>query len=239
MATKKRARTVTARARKDDDKQARRELIVQAAHALFQDAPYAKISMEAVAQKSALAKGTVYLYFGTKEELFLAVLQSLLGAWFDDVEKRLSTASGPLGAIGLIQIFASTVSERSALSRLIADAGALEQNVGFEAASAYKRWLQARLTQTGAELEARFQVLAKGEGFRVLIHLYTMIVGMSQLTQPSAIILDVVETLELKEFALRFESELMFVVYHYLLGLEHRGSQPAADPKRKARAKKA
>jgi AcrR family transcriptional regulator len=49
--------------------------------------------MAEVAACSGLAKGTLYLYFETKEELLLALLKDLLDDWFDELDAELA-ASG-------------------------------------------------------------------------------------------------------------------------------------------------
>jgi len=59
--------------RKEKEKEQRRNAIVEAAQSLFFSKPYDEITIEAVAEKAQLAKGTVYLYFKSKEELYLAV----------------------------------------------------------------------------------------------------------------------------------------------------------------------
>ncbi len=82
------------RARKDEDKEARRQLILAEALALYTATSYAEVKMADVAERSKLAKGTVFLYFPTKEALFLALLEDLLFAWFEKLEGLLSSAEG-------------------------------------------------------------------------------------------------------------------------------------------------
>jgi len=59
--------------RKEKEKEQRRNTIIDAAQALFFAKPYDEITMEAIAEKVRLAKGTVYLYFNSKEEVYSAV----------------------------------------------------------------------------------------------------------------------------------------------------------------------
>jgi len=80
------------KARNAEDKAERRADLLKAAAAVFDTVPYAKITMAEVAQRAGLSKGTVYLYFETKEELFLALLEDLLFAWYDTLDRRLDAA---------------------------------------------------------------------------------------------------------------------------------------------------
>ena len=59
--------------RREKEKEQRRKLILDAAQALFFSKHYDEITIEEIAEKSQLAKGTLYLYFKSKEALYSAV----------------------------------------------------------------------------------------------------------------------------------------------------------------------
>lgn len=77
------------RALRDDQKQVRRQALIDIAWQLFQANSYPAITMAEVAERAGLAKGTLYLYFRTKEELFLA-MQQQFATWFDDLDTQLA-----------------------------------------------------------------------------------------------------------------------------------------------------
>ena len=94
------------RARNTEDKQQRRQAILDVAWALFQETSYAAVTMNGVAERAGLAKGTMYLYFKTKEELFLTLQiaqlqsksgQATLGTGGTQTTPNSSTASGCKG----------------------------------------------------------------------------------------------------------------------------------------------
>ena len=62
--------------RKEREKQKRREEIVQAAEKVFFSKGFALATMDDIAEKAELSKGTLYLYFKCKEDLHLAVAQN-------------------------------------------------------------------------------------------------------------------------------------------------------------------
>lgn len=62
------------RARSMQDKHEKRHHIIVTALNVFKTHDYQKITMNLIAQKSKIAKGTLYIYFQTKEELFLNIL---------------------------------------------------------------------------------------------------------------------------------------------------------------------
>lgn len=59
--------------RKEREKQRRRNDIIDAAEQVFFEKGIQKATMDEVAEKAELSKGTLYLYFGSKEELHLAI----------------------------------------------------------------------------------------------------------------------------------------------------------------------
>ncbi len=67
--------------RRERERQARRQAILQSAARLFRDRPYDDVRVEEIAAAADLAKGTVYLYFPDKDaivaELASAVLAEL------------------------------------------------------------------------------------------------------------------------------------------------------------------
>jgi AcrR family transcriptional regulator len=60
---------------------ARRAQILRCARRLFTHRPYAGVSMEEVATAAGMRRGLVNHYFGTKRELFLAVVRDILSAF--------------------------------------------------------------------------------------------------------------------------------------------------------------
>ena len=63
------------RARSQTDKDARRQLLLQAALDEFFERGFAAARMEDIARRVDLSKGTVYLYFKSKDDLFRALIE--------------------------------------------------------------------------------------------------------------------------------------------------------------------
>jgi AcrR family transcriptional regulator len=59
-------------------KEDRPQEITEAAFSVFADKGYASARVEEVAQRAGVSKGLLYLYFKTKEELFKAVIRSVV-----------------------------------------------------------------------------------------------------------------------------------------------------------------
>ena len=70
--------------RRSRRKDARPSELLDAAYELFVEHGYAATRVEAVAQRAGVSKGTLFLYFTSKEELFKAVIHETLAGRFDE-----------------------------------------------------------------------------------------------------------------------------------------------------------
>ena len=82
------------RARSDDAKRARHQFILSTAEQLLRNEGFDAFTMNKLAAATDLAKGTLYLYFATREELVLALYTDLHDGWihrFIAAEKQMVT----------------------------------------------------------------------------------------------------------------------------------------------------
>ena len=75
-------------------KDARAPEILSAALACFAEKGFAATRMEDVATRAGITKGTVYLYFESKEALFKALAQSEIGTRLAEVTERIAAFEG-------------------------------------------------------------------------------------------------------------------------------------------------
>ncbi len=64
--------------RKQQERQARRRRIQSAAREVFAERGYAKASIEHIAKQAGLSVGAIYLYFRSKEDLYVSLLEETL-----------------------------------------------------------------------------------------------------------------------------------------------------------------
>ena len=64
------------RSMSEEEKQERREMILEAAKKRFQRFGYSKTTMDEIAIDAGISKGTIYLYFENKEDIFNELLSS-------------------------------------------------------------------------------------------------------------------------------------------------------------------
>jgi len=201
------------RARNDAEKRERRMDILGAALELFEVEPAALATVAAVAQRAGLAKGTVYLYFTSREAIYLALLEDQLHAWMGRFEAALpepaavpaQNAPEPLAlADTLADAFCAYPLAHRAMLRLASLANALlERNIEAAAALRFRRGFRQRLTALGARVDT-LGGLAAGTGLGLLQQGYALLLGLWQLDEPAPVIRDVLSSDELAALTANF-----------------------------------
>jgi TetR/AcrR family transcriptional regulator, fatty acid metabolism regulator protein len=80
---------------KERQREEREQLILDAAAALLVEKGYHEMSMDEIAARVGIAKGTVYLHFPSKEELLFALTKRDMGNFIETIDQHLAQASTP------------------------------------------------------------------------------------------------------------------------------------------------
>jgi AcrR family transcriptional regulator len=169
----------------DEDKLVRRQAILDAAAAELLEHPERLAAVEEVARRAGLAKGTVYLYFTTKEEIYLAVHEQNSHQFFDTLEALLARERPRPSLKRLTRNVVEAINRNPAYLPLAVQCPSLERNVEVEAVVRCKGGIGERLQRIGAGVEAMYPALRRGDGARLLIRSYALMLGLWQLTAPS------------------------------------------------------
>lgn len=210
------------RARREEDKDERRRVLLDAALALFEEQSYGHVKVADVAARAGLAKGTVFVYYQTKESLFLALTQQLLVEWMGSLERELEEVRGRLGAARAARMLAGSIAARPTFTRLLAILGSvLEQEADVDRIAAFKTELATGLAKAGALLERKVAVLGPGGGVHFLVRTYALIVGLHSLCDVSPNARRVLDARpDLAGLRFEFEPELESALVLLLVGME-------------------
>lgn len=168
------------RALSDDDKALRRNAILAAARELFVRDSHQLPSAAQIAQASGLAKGTVYLYFRTKEEIFVALLAQEFDGLLRRISSYLESAALAQGLDGLLQEVCEYIATHPEFLRLDAMAySVLEQNLSEAYLLEFKTSLTQTLVSTGQRVDLALQLPA-GRGAALLLRTHALIRGLWQ-----------------------------------------------------------
>ena len=166
----------------DDERAERRRQLLAAAHALFR-AKGELPSVALIAESAGVAKGSVYNSFSTKEEIFVALLEDRFSGLLAQVIATIATL--PRGAKAAAEEFADSYAASVAqYPDLLALAGmtnaVLEKNLPMEAMLNFKTGLAAGLQAAGEALEQRDRKIARGAGADLLLHTWSLTLGLWQ-----------------------------------------------------------
>lgn len=194
---------------------------MESALQLVEAGNYHDISMSKVARAAGLAKGTLYLYFETKEELFLAIFSEMFEVFFAELNHELNQMEHQT-IEELANFTGSFISSRPLLMRFMTlSHTVLEQNTKAEAIIAFKQATLANTAKTGANLERLLPFIPQGQGAAVVLTVNALILGAQQLTHPSPNVKEILEMHpELRPFNLNTETFLTHLIKTHLQGLE-------------------
>jgi AcrR family transcriptional regulator len=173
---------MTQRAYDSTSKEQRRQVILEAASSLFEKTDGTLPSVAQIAEAAGLGKGTIYIYYRTKEEIFAALL---LERWLPVLQILEEEFTRPeLALIERIDTFISRFVEyvRSFPSLLRLDAlskEVLERNMSQTALLAHKGVFLKYLDRAGKTLENAL-ALEPGRGFKLLTRTHAMTRGLWQ-----------------------------------------------------------
>ena len=202
-------RRVTKRARNAEAKDERRADILRAALDLFSEHPYGKVTMAALARHTGLAKGTVYLYFDTKEAVFLALLLEQLDDWYAALSPRLEALPADEILDRMPDIVARSLATRPSLIRLLGLLHTtLERNVEVGLAREFKQRHCDLMAGPAKVLEDKVSGFAPGAGAQLMMRTHALVVGIGQMANPSASAAAAIDCPELAVFKIDFEGEL-------------------------------
>jgi AcrR family transcriptional regulator len=221
------------RAIAEEDKEVRRHALLDAAEALFLEHPDRVASVAEVAGAAGLAKGTVYLYFPSKEEMLLSLHERHVARFFSALMRLLAGSR----AVGFDEVWRVTrdnlVRAPGYLPLTSRCFGLLDRDIPTETAVAFKIRVGQALAAAGAGLERHFPALPPGGGVTLLQHSYGLIVGLWQLMHPIERFGTAMERTELAMFKRDYERE----IEQALRALWYGAMSPAGErPAAKARA---
>jgi AcrR family transcriptional regulator len=210
------------RAMTEVQKEARRADILKVALHRFTLTPYDALSMADTAEEAGVAKGTLYLYFKSKEEMFLAIYSDQLNAWFDELDRELQAAGREASIAGFVQLVGETLTRRPELLRLIAILHTvLERNVDYAAAKRFRSWMKERVAKTGALVERHLPFLIPGQGAQLFLKINALVIGFQHMAEPSEVMREVLAEPDMALFRVDLQRSLLETLSTLLMGLAY------------------
>lgn len=215
---------VKRRAVSEEQKAQRREDILNSARELFQNCTrYDAILMKHIAENIKLTKGTLYLYFKTKEEVFLSLYEQEFVALCERMQRGiLLKANGgarKLDASDIQEVLVQSVTGHDTFLRLNGLLhSVLEQNIEFETALRFKTMLRDLMLESAAVFEANVAGVGAGRGAELLLLVHEVTIGAYHTASPSPCLDLVFERPDMQFMKLHFDEEFPKLLGYLLKG---------------------
>lgn len=167
------------RAIRAEDKALRLEAILDAAERLWLARSGIMPSMAEIAIECGLGKGTLYLYFRSKEALFLALHERHLRAFLGRVAER-AMREEPMTIEDMLAVLRRFITDTPGFLPL-ASLGLLERHVPLELGFEFEQRTHAGLNAAVEALYPHFPRITRG----LMLQSYGLILGLWQLMRPS------------------------------------------------------
>jgi AcrR family transcriptional regulator len=215
----KRAMTESAKAEKA-------KLILDTAYELYKKSTFDEIKMSDIAKAANVSKGTLFIYYSTKEILFMEML-------FLEYEKRylnlenlilsLETMTYEEFKTLFLSEMESILDQDSVLIRLSAIKNTiLEKNIDYDTAIKASMGLYASLEKIVRLLTERVKYLTVESSFDLLLAQNAIIVGYVNMASIPEVLRNVIDDNDLKGFRLDFKKNALIAMEYYLDGLYDR-----------------
>lgn len=158
--------------------------------------------MNDLAQNAGLAKGTLYLYFTTKEQLFLAMLEERLTDLLLRMENALAGLRPGNPRTVAEAIVVAVAQDWDVLPLMLLWEPVLEHNVDLQSVLEFRRRLTPHLDRLGQRLESTLPEL-RGRGVETLVQLRAYMAGVQQMvSSPPEVLSQVSSDAALKRWSI-------------------------------------
>lgn len=166
-------------------KNAHREKIVDACETLYQSRTFSEITFAEIGKTSGFTRTSIYTYFHTKEEIFLALLQREYGKWIKELE-NIEQTKVKLTASKLAKMLALSLQNRVQLLKLLSmNLYAIEENSRDENLLEFKRVYKASLDAVDRCFRKFDPKASPAESYAFSYHFFPFMYGIYPYVFPS------------------------------------------------------
>lgn len=206
------------RATTEQERAALRRRILDATATLLARWSLDDVNVDRIAALAGIAKGTVYLYFRTREELVLEVFDRCHGLWLDALEAQLREDRAPLSPDEVAGLTVSTLLDNLLLVRLYGQIGAvINGSVSPEAGHRFRLRQTTRINSTALALESRLPGVTSTQAAMWLFRVEAFTAGIAPLAQPTRAVAGAFADPGRPALNLDLESELQYIAVTMLL----------------------
>lgn len=220
------------RARNAEQREVRRDAILDVARELLVQFPVREISLRELSRRVGLSKTNVVRYFETREAIFFALLNLLIEEWLEGLPMELPSPGATPAEI--MYALARSVARRPAICELWSSLGAeLETNISAAEVRAFKL-AHADRQKALAELLRERLILSEFAQARELVQLLILLIaGLWPFANPSPSVQEALKDPALAGSRIKFADHLGRLLLIAVTGILH---APSGAPARTERS---
>jgi AcrR family transcriptional regulator len=210
------------RARRPEQRELRRQEILDAAEELLTSSPVEEISLRELARRLDVSKTHIVRYFESREGVFLELLNRMRLAWLDAAATEWPAAPCPPDAV--MQALADTLAARPVLAQLWSLLpSVLERNVSADTVRAYKLTDLAHRTRLAGLIRERVPAIAAEDALLLTEHIVIGLVGLWPFSTPPPAVVEATADPRLARSRVNFAARYGELLQVMLAGLTARG----------------
>ena len=162
-----------------------------------------------MAKRAGVAKGTIYLYFHNKDELYMAVLEYRARMWVEAIAGVLESRRDPFTVSDIVAAISGHILDSPGVLILGTLANGIEEHdVGRDEEMRFRTSIAFMAAQVGAVIEDGLPGLAAGQGAALFLRSIAYSLGVWQLIQPAKVMEEIRRRDELSPLRMEFGKEL-------------------------------
>jgi len=198
---------INRRARSAEQKALRRQTVLDAAETYFLEVGYEAFSMTQLAKKAGVVKGTLYLYFKTREELFLTLYEQSLIRWSEVFIASLTDLM-PSKAYAQV-LYETACADGTFLPLLIRLEHVIEHNVAIPRLIKSKRVFISQVEVVAERTSAALK-LSKAQAQEIVKTMGVLLIGATRADQGPSLDKEELPR-DVQDLIVSFSSEPLFV----------------------------
>ena len=173
------------RARTDKNKEKRWDEIIDSTTELFEEFPFAKISLSNISKNTSFTRANLYSYVSSKDEIFLKILLKDFGSWVKHLEKKTKSKSD-ISSEEFIRIWCDSINEHKRLFHLfVLLKFVIEENVGLEPLIEFKTELTSHFKPLQSIISKCLPALSDKAVYDFFNAQYYFAVGVLTVSEPN------------------------------------------------------
>jgi len=184
MARKKNRRKDYKRADHPEQKDERKHLILRAAaEELALVGSGQDFTINALARRAGLAKGTVYLYFKSKSAILIELLGDAVEDFATDIITKFTKLPEPVNAMQAARTIRDSLKNSACKRRLPQLLKSLSDKDSGISHQKYNKRVKPFMKQADAIIVRRLHGLHPGEGRKILLYGWALLLGLSEIAE--------------------------------------------------------